>query len=357
MLQTSPTHRMARAGRSVPAAPPTAPKVSVVMPTRNRAFCLGEAIDSIRAQTFADWELIVVDDGSEDETGDVMRRYCAQDSRIRHVRQPHGGVARALNTGLRLVRGDYLFKLDDDDVALPHLLATCAAGLDARPDHWAANFRNNVFGGNHDSGWTLKRRAFGILLFFRVSALRRLKGWNELYALYEDSDLRIRASVSRGWRIWYCKDLLYEYRRSDQANSNHRVDALATFAHRYMIRRNTHLARWGLSCRMLGAQTLQEAVAGLCAAHRRTHVLPSASFAHWQKPVLKEVRAAQLLRKLRRDMLSLLKGRPRFPWAPLWRAERTLWRRLQLLRMPLMRRAEAMWDLARHHYFRRKETK
>ena len=95
MLQISPTHRMASAAEGVPAPRMSAPKVSVVTPTRNRAHCLGEAIDSILAQTFADWEMIVVDDGSEDETGDVVRCYCAQDSRIHYVRQPQPRIEGA----------------------------------------------------------------------------------------------------------------------------------------------------------------------------------------------------------------------------------------------------------------------
>ena len=353
-------HKESKAASSLaaPAAPRMpAPRVSVVIPTRNRAFCLGEAIDSIRAQTFADWELLVADDGSDDETGDVMRRYCAQDSRIRYVRQPHGGCARALNTGLRLVRGAYLFKMDDDDVAHADLLATCAADLDAHPNHWAASFPMNIYRGNRKKGWTFDHAEIFEPLFYRVSALRSLKGWNELYALFEDSDLCLRANLCRGWALVFCKKPLYEYRRSDKANFSHRVDALATFAHRYMLRRNTQLARWGLSCRMFGAQTLREAVARLCAAHRRNEFLPSARFAHWQQRALEEIRKEDPDDKFCADVLSLLTGRPRFPWARLWRAERALWQRLHLLRMPLSRRVEAMRDLAREHYFQRQEAK
>ncbi len=339
-----------------PAAPPTAPKVSVVIPTRNRAHCLGEAIDSILAQTFADWELLVADDGSQDDTGALVRRYCAQDSRLRYVRQPHGGCARTLNTGLRLVRGDYLFKMDDDDVAHADLLATCAAGLDAHPNHWAASFPMSIYFGNHEKGWTFDHVEIFEPLFYRVSALRTLKGWNELYVLFEDSDLHIRASASRGWPIWNCAEPLYEYRRSDTANFRHRANALATFGHQYMIRRNTHLARWGLSCRMFGARTLREAAASLCAAHRRNGFLPSARFAHWQQDALEEIRKETPNNQLHKDVISRLQMRPRFPWAPLWRGERALWQRLQLLRMPLSRRAQAMWALARDHYFRRKKA-
>ncbi len=342
---------------SSPAAPSAprmfAPKVSVVMPTRNRAHLLGEAIESIRAQTFQDWELIVVDDDSEDETRDVVRCYCAQDSRIRQVRQPHGGCARALNTGLRLVRGEYLFKMDDDDVARPDLLATCAAGLDAHPACWAVNFPLSIYRSDREKGWTFLAVSKIEPLFFRVSALRILKGWNEVYAMFEDTDLHRRVSASRGWSMWHYDKPLYEYRRSKESNFTHRMDALGTFGHRYMLRRNSQLLRWGLSYRILGAQTLRQAVGTLSGSHRRNGVLPSARFAHWQQHALQEFRRAGLLKHFRADVLSLLKGPQRFPWVSLWRAEGALWQRLRFLRMPLMQRAEAMWGLANEYYFRR----
>ncbi len=352
MLQTPPIHRMARAGQSVPAAP----KVSVVMPTRNRAFCLGEAIDSIRAQTFQDWELIVVDDGSDDETGDVVRRYCAQDSRIRYVRQPHGGCAPAQNMGLRLVRGEYLSKLDDDDVAHADLLAICAAALDANPEHWAVNFSVGIYRGNREKGWNLLTSLHNDPLFFRVSALRALKGWDEFYPLFEDNELSARSWLYRGWKAVVLEQILYEYRMSGNDNAGQRVSALAGYGYKYLLARNRQLARWGVLFRPLASQTLRKAAAMLSTAHWHNGFLPSARFAHWQQRALEEVRAVAT-RGLHRDIFSLLEVRPRFPWGPLWRAERALWQRLHLLRMPLSRRAEAMWALAHNHYFRRDDKK
>ncbi len=353
MLQTS---QMRRAASAAEGAPSPVPKVSVVLPTRNRAFCLGEAIDSIRTQTFADWELIVVDDGSEDETRDLVRRYCVQDSRICYVRQPHGGCARALNTGLRLARGDYLFKMDDDDVAHAELLATCAAGLDAHPACWAVQFPLRIYRGNHDKGWTFGRTAFFLPLFFRVAALRVIKGWNEFYIQREDGDLYFRAGSRRIGKIWVYKRPLYNYRRSLESNTFQRVKGLAIFSYRYLVRRNRQLARWGVLFRPLASQTVRKVTGMLSAAHWHNGFLPSARFAHWQQRALEEVRAVAP-GVFRRDIFSLLEVRPRFPWIPLWRAEWVLWRRLQFLRMPLMRRAEAMWDLARNHYFQRAEAK
>src|SRR6516162_2388311 len=95
-----------------------APIVSVVMPVYNTEAYLADAIGSILAQTFTDWELICVDDGSSDCSLDVLRRYERADSRIRVISRSNTGVARARNEGMALARGRYIAAMDSDDVAL-----------------------------------------------------------------------------------------------------------------------------------------------------------------------------------------------------------------------------------------------
>src|SRR4051812_27741752 len=93
------------------------PAVSVILPTYNRAKFLPQAFASIKAQTFTDWELVVVDDGSTDDTAAVV----AEQTRgwpqsVRYVRQENRGAYGARNTGLDLVRGDAVAFFDSDDV-------------------------------------------------------------------------------------------------------------------------------------------------------------------------------------------------------------------------------------------------
>ena len=101
----------------------TVPAVSVVIPTRNRAGLLGAAIRSALAQSFADLEVLVVDDASDDETPEVIAAATA-DPRVRAHRLPHrSGGAAARNFGIARARGEYVAFLDDDDEWLPEKLA------------------------------------------------------------------------------------------------------------------------------------------------------------------------------------------------------------------------------------------
>ncbi len=114
----------------VPAA--MLPAISVILPTRDRAVYLREAIDSVLAQHRSDFELIVVDDGSTDATPALLD--AVSDSRLRVLRQEPRGISAAMNAGVGAARGQYVARLDSDDRWDADLLATLAAVLDARPD-------------------------------------------------------------------------------------------------------------------------------------------------------------------------------------------------------------------------------
>lgn len=96
------------------------PKVSIVVPTYNRARYVTEAVDSVLSQTFLDYELIIIDDGSTDDTKDVLLRY---GDRIRYIYQPNSGVGAARNAGIRCAVGEWLAFLDSDDIWLPEYLS------------------------------------------------------------------------------------------------------------------------------------------------------------------------------------------------------------------------------------------
>lgn len=99
------------------------PKVSVIIPTYNCAHYLGNAIESVLRQTFTDYEVIIVDDGSTDNTREVVERFIAQHpSRIRYIYQPHQERSMARNRGIQAASGEYIAFLDADDEWLPQKL-------------------------------------------------------------------------------------------------------------------------------------------------------------------------------------------------------------------------------------------
>jgi glycosyltransferase involved in cell wall biosynthesis len=121
------------AGDSLAAAG-AAPTVSVVIPAYNATRWLGRTLAAVRSQTFADFEVLVVDDESTDDTARVAADFAAKDSRVRVLRQANRGAAAARNRGLRLARGRYIANLDADDIWRPTFLARLLATLEARPE-------------------------------------------------------------------------------------------------------------------------------------------------------------------------------------------------------------------------------
>ena len=102
-------------------------KVSVIIPTYNRAHLVSEAINSVLNQTYQDFEIIVVDDGSTDETCEKLRPY--QD-KIKYVYVKNGGAAYARNVGMKIARGKYIAFLDSDDLYYPYKIELQADFLD-----------------------------------------------------------------------------------------------------------------------------------------------------------------------------------------------------------------------------------
>jgi glycosyltransferase involved in cell wall biosynthesis len=114
--------------------------VAITIPTYNRSHYLEQAIASVQAQTFRDWRLLVVDDGSTDGTQALLERLQSRDARIQSIRQPHRGGAAARNEGIRrLADAEFAIFLDDDDLWLSSTLETLVGALHADPTKVAAH--------------------------------------------------------------------------------------------------------------------------------------------------------------------------------------------------------------------------
>ena len=110
------------------------PELSLIMPVYRAQRWLRRAVDSVLAQTFSSFELILVDDGSPDGCGALCDEYAAADSRVRAVHKPNGGAASARNAGIRAARGRLLAFMDSDDQLSPFLLETVVARAGQAPE-------------------------------------------------------------------------------------------------------------------------------------------------------------------------------------------------------------------------------
>jgi glycosyltransferase involved in cell wall biosynthesis len=187
------------------------PRVSVLLPCYNGAAYLEEAVRSILLQTFADFELIVVDDGSTDATADILARMGRRDPRLRVVRQPNGGIVAALNTAIAHARGEYIARMDADDVSFPERFAFQVAWLDAHPatvlvggyavgDPRPTPASVRTTGGRHSRTDLVvfpPRVAVSMhpLIMMRATTLKAIGGYREGYRHAEDYDLFIRAGT------------------------------------------------------------------------------------------------------------------------------------------------------------------
>jgi glycosyltransferase involved in cell wall biosynthesis len=110
------------------------PLVSIVVPTFNRAYCLIETIESALAQTYRNIEILIIDDGSTDESEKLILDKYSNDSRLRYIYQNNSGVSAARNHGIRLARGEFIALLDSDDLWEPWKLELQVAALTQLPE-------------------------------------------------------------------------------------------------------------------------------------------------------------------------------------------------------------------------------
>ncbi|MBC2369586.1 glycosyltransferase family 2 protein [Listeria booriae] len=107
----------------------TAAKVSIIIPIYNIEKYVERCLDSILAQSYQNFEVLAVDDGSTDQSGALVKRYADQDTRVSIIKKPNGGQASARNLALSQAKGDYILMIDGDDYILPNLLEKCISEL------------------------------------------------------------------------------------------------------------------------------------------------------------------------------------------------------------------------------------
>jgi GT2 family glycosyltransferase len=210
------------------------PAVSVVLPVYNAARYLEPALASVLRQTFSDFELIAVDDGSTDDSKKILERFAAADSRVRVISRPNTGIVGALNDGIAVARAEFIARMDGDDVSLPGRLQAQVDALRAGPDCIALGTAVQIIDSRgavvdrYNPPWEhdailaeLLRGNGGALIHptavFRAAALRKIGGYDPAFCKVEDLDLYLR--LSREGRLANLPVLGLQYRQHVQSTN------------------------------------------------------------------------------------------------------------------------------------------
>lgn len=271
------------------------PRVSLVLPVHNGAAYLGEALASIAAQSFTDYELICVDDASSDASPALLTAAAAADARIQLIRlDTNVGLPAALNTGFARARGAYFSWTSDDNILRPQQLERLVAALDAHPDGAVAYSDYTVI---DPAGGAVERITTGpatdLLLGNNVGAsflYRRevdfaLGGYDPDLFGAEDYDFWLRAAAH--YRFCHVAEDLYLYRKHPRSLTNQRAAAIQAMT--------TDVVLEGLT----GHIPATKRGAAVIAQYRRNHF---------------RLRTDLLLRALRLAPLTLLRQTPSLAW-------------------------------------------
>ncbi|AFZ22701.1 glycosyl transferase [Cylindrospermum stagnale PCC 7417] len=209
--------------------------VSIVIPAYNSSRYLAETIEHVLSQTFFDYEVLIINDGSTDNTAEIATYYSQQDSRVKLFTQNNQGLSGARNAGIQIAQGEYIAFLDSDDHWLPHKLAAhmehfarCPdlglsfgriefMSFDGKPTRKFSNSRLFKLTPKHfyyenpvitPSNAVIRRSVLGQIGLFD----RSLKVW-------EDMDLFLRAA-SKGWKVEGINQVLVRYRNNQAGLSS-----------------------------------------------------------------------------------------------------------------------------------------
>ena len=215
------------------------PQVSVIIPAYNSAKYISDAIASVLAQTYTDYEIILIDDGSTDNTEAVVAPYLKQ---IRYFKQSNQGVSAARNRGIYLARGEFVAFLDADDLIMPHKLEQQAEIME-QPEIGIVNsgFRLITEDGEEISDterwhsipeltpevWLMQKPVLPSAMMFRRDWLLQVGGFDPRFFASEDVELVLRMAIEGCQSVWHKKVTTYYRQHEDSATKGNPVKQAA----------------------------------------------------------------------------------------------------------------------------------
>jgi len=227
-------------------------KVTVIMPTWNRAFIIQRAVDSVLQQSYKNFEIIISDDGSSDNTEAVINKRYGNEPRISYIKNGHSGVSHARNVALKQAQGDLIAYLDSDDVwSKDYLLLMVNTFVDFPEINTLycgvrcidqANKSDYILFRQYERKALLERNFIAINIFMHRTALfEKLHGFNEEYNVLEDWELIIRYTQDNLPKALECCLATY-YRQKDLNNRTLADDFYDTFKYTSGKIRQLHTA-------------------------------------------------------------------------------------------------------------------
>ncbi|MGD0831017.1 MAG: glycosyltransferase [Terracidiphilus sp.] len=207
------------------------PEVTVVVPIYNGSAYLAETLKSLLSQTFENFELLAIDDGSTDASADIVRSL--NDDRVRLIQKANGGLCHALNLGITEARSPYIARSDQDDISLPSRLAMQLQVMKDHPEVLAIFAYATKIGGKHT--WSNADKyvvshgqckayepmndgcLLGSTMFAQTAALRSVGGFRQAYYPADDWDLECR--LAETGRVLVLQETLIAYRFQTSANT------------------------------------------------------------------------------------------------------------------------------------------
>jgi glycosyltransferase involved in cell wall biosynthesis len=206
---------------------PPSPPITVLLAVYNGQTYLREAVESVLSQTFTDFEFLIIDDGSTDQTLPILREYEKLDGRIRLVTRPNKGLTNTLNEGLSLARGEFLARMDADDICMPRRFERQLGYLREHPECVLVGSRvllmdpeempiremcgerthEEIDHAHLNRGWPVVHPA----AMMRMSALKQIGGYRDEFNTLEDLDLFLR--LAEVGKLANLPDLLLHYRQ------------------------------------------------------------------------------------------------------------------------------------------------
>ncbi|MBE9143988.1 glycosyltransferase [Planktothrix mougeotii] len=216
----------------------SSPRISVIIPVYNGDRYMSQAIDSVLSQTYSSYEIIIVDDGSTDNTHQIIQHYIEKyqnQSLIRYIFQPNQGVAAARNRGIQEARGEFIALLDQDDMFWPEKLAHQVACFQANPDVAIVNSGWRLIDENNNrisdiepwhnlpnltlETWVTRTPILPSALMFRRDTWQKIGGFDSRFNGVDDVDFIWRLAL-RGYSAIWLTEITVNYRQHQETVSN-----------------------------------------------------------------------------------------------------------------------------------------